>query len=338
MEKNFYDRGMVELFRHPSFVKSLLTDIIREEWVSSLDLSSIRIEDGVHKEIGKPNRFNDLLVSFEALESGGPGLSIYLLIEFQHGNDPISLRLLEYLSRVYRRQHVKGSDRLRPLHPVVPIVIYNGNTPWREEPCLLSRFPNLPESLRPYIPGFCYFLLDESRYDDQQLSRLKGAVGAFIRLDRVGNLEATEAAAKTIIGILNEMSRQDTEVTDLLSKYIEGLLSYRGIENRQVTKYIKERRMPMLAQELDRVLKKKWNEGVAQGKTQGRKKGLQEGRQEGKQEGKQETLLYQLEKKFSLTEDDAATVCTCTDLEKLDNALDVILFASEKQVVLEALR
>ncbi len=156
----------------------------------------------------------------------------------------MSLRLLEYLSRVYRKQHKSGQSRNKPLNPVVPIVIYNGERRWKEEPAFLSRFPDLPENLRPYIPDFRYFLLDEGRFDRLLLSRLKGAAAAFIKLDTIEEPEKTGETARQIISILREV----------WESYIEELLNYRGIANPAVTEYINKRRRPMFAQRLDRAL------------------------------------------------------------------------------------
>ncbi len=248
MPQHFYDSGMAELFRHPLFIRSLLTEIVAEPWVELLDLDSMIVEDRVHKEIGQPRRFCDLVVSFQCkpphTDSLPDGFFIYLLIEFQSSREPMSLRLLEYLSRVYRKQHKSGQSRNKPLNPVVPIVIYNGERRWKEEPAFLSRFPDLPENLRPYIPDFRYFLLDEGRFDRLLLSRLKGAAAAFIKLDTIEEPEKTGETARQIISILREV----------WESYIEELLNYRGIANPAVTEYINKRRRPMFAQRLDRAL------------------------------------------------------------------------------------
>ena len=107
-KKNYYDHSFAELFRHPKFIRSLLFDFIDEPWVYLLDLNTMKIEEGEHKSMtGKALR-NDLIVSFSYIDSikanEGPDFSIYLLMEFQSSREPMSLRLLEYLSRIYQKQ------------------------------------------------------------------------------------------------------------------------------------------------------------------------------------------------------------------------------------------
>ncbi len=318
MARNYKDTGLTELFRHPAFINSLLTEIVAEPWVNLIDFSTMKIEDGVHKDIAEPALFSDLIVSFSCTKkSENIGLSIYLLIEFQSSPEPMSLRLLEYLARVYRKQ-THGKNRYSPLHPVVPIVIYNGERPWKEDPCFIKRFTNLPMSLVPYIPDFRYFLLDEGRFDPILLSQLKGAAAAFIQLDTISEPEKVDEASATIISILHQLWKREPEAATLLSKYIEGLLAHRGIDSPAVTEYINGRRRPMFAERLDRALDNKWKEGVLEG-------AIQE---------KQMVLLRLLSRKFEISDADRIIVNSCKNPDKLDAALDVILFASEKSDVI----
>ena len=58
----------------------------------------------------------------------------------------------------------------------------------------------------------------------------------------------------------------------------------------------------------------------------------------GKTEEKQQTLIRQLSKKFGITEYEKEFIEKCSDTEKLDNALDEILFAETKFKVLDCLK
>ena len=239
-QEQFYDKAFAELFHHPKFIRSLLLDFIDEEWVCLIDLDSMKIEEGEHKSMGDRPLRSDLVISFDFL--AGPGGAP------EHGSEvPPSPKgfsiylLLEYLSRLYRRQK---SNRL---YPVIPIVIYNGIVPWREKPVFEEQFVFIPDSLRPNLPLYRYILIDEGRYDEALLRRLKGEVAAFFRIDTV-DLGNREAAADRIIEVLQEMRGQDEEIHSLLSRYVE--------------EYIKRRRKPMLAQRWEALLEKNKEEGL----------------------------------------------------------------------------
>jgi hypothetical protein len=70
----------------------------------------------------------------------------------------------------------------------------------------------------------------------------------------------------------------------------------------------------------------------------GRKAGRIEGRIEGSIESRQQVLKRQLDRKFGLTEEEGQLVRSQADPEKLDAALDSVLFADSKGAVLEHLR
>ncbi len=335
MARQFYDYGMAELFRHPDFINSLLTEIVAEEWVKLIDFDSLQLEDGVYKEIGEVAKYNDIVASFRCKAgSSCEGFSIYLLIEPQRSQEPMSLRLLEYLSRVYRRQKVTGKSRYGTLHPVVPIIIYNGVKPWLEDPSFISRFPGLPPALRPYIPSFRYYLLDEGQFDKKLLSRLKGAAAAFIKIDTIAEPEKTKESARIIIDTLGELWKEHREASKLLAKYADALLAHKGIENPGVTDYIiNRRRSPMFAESLDRAMKNKWREG----KKEGKQEGIAVGVRQGSIQDKQAVLIRQLSRKFEVLPQDQVLISSCQDPEKLDAALDVILFAPSKELVVKEL-
>ncbi len=68
-----------------------------------------------------------------------------------------------------------------------------------------------------------------------------------------------------------------------------------------------------------------------------REEGRREGYVQGTLKEKQSVLMRLFEKKFSLEAEDEAVINNCTNLEKLDEALEVILFAEKKVDVLEKL-
>lgn len=66
-----------------------------------------------------------------------------------------------------------------------------------------------------------------------------------------------------------------------------------------------------------------------------------QGKEDGLKEGvlleKQTVLLRMMDKKFSLASGDKELVRSCSDLERLDEALDIILFTDSKESVLQKL-
>ena len=235
-DRKFYDEAFMEVFSNEKIVKSLLQDFVKEQWVDLIDFSSMKANKSVFKGIDDSKKESDLLLKFE-LENGDPNnLYIFVLLEFQSKTEPMILRLFEYLSRIYRKQKTE----LNYLNPVVPIVIYNGSSRWKEKTTFIEQFHLLPADLSKYIPNFKYILIDVARFSDRLLSKLKDAVSFFFLLDKT-EIKKKEKAAKRIIGILKELKSEDPEIFKLLGRYISGLLRYKGIEIDEINDYINER-------------------------------------------------------------------------------------------------
>ena len=77
---------------------------------------------------------------------------------------------------------------------------------------------------------------------------------------------------------------------------------------------------------------------VALLKEEGRREGREEGYGQGELKGRQKSLIRMLSKKFSITPEEEQEILRCEDPDRLDEALDVILFADAKEAVLEKLR
>ena len=69
-----------------------------------------------------------------------------------------------------------------------------------------------------------------------------------------------------------------------------------------------------------------------------RQEGIEQGIEQGGLLNKQEVLIRQPEKKFGLSEEGRKLIKTVTDFRKLDDALDIILFAENSEEVLNCLR
>ncbi len=347
--RKYYDESFAEVFSNQKVVASLLQDFIEEPWVRKICFGSMTIERSLFKEISQQPRSNDLLVGFrlpKKMTGSAPGdnpvswpddasvktsendtviplydLRVFLLIEFQSTPEDMRRRIFEYRSRLHSRLLEQGGAAA----PVVPIVIYNGKERWKENPQdsgTHSDYYSFSGGLEKYVPNLRYILIDEQRYSDAELLERGSPAASFFYLDKA-DLKNREAAVNRIIDTLNLWKGKDWEIYDLLKRYILGLMQYKGVEITEITDYTDERGIPMLAQSMDELIEQGKEEGLAQGKEQGE---LLE---------KRKVLVRQLHKRFGLTDEETALVMAETSREKLDHALDEILFTDNKEQVLE---
>lgn len=312
-DRKFYDEAFAEVFTNRSIIQSLLEDFVHEKWVRQIVFSSMEVEKSVFKGISDSKRESDILLKFNLKKRSPAELYIFVLLEFQSKPEAMILRLLEYLTRVYKKQ----KREFNCLYPVVPMVIYNGREHWKEKNSFLKNLKGCSKDIEKYIPNFKYILIDIARYDDKMLQGLKDSVAYFFLLDKT-DLSKRHDAASRIIRVLRQMREVNPEIFTLLGRYIQGLLEFKGVEINEINSYINDRSDSMLAQSLDELYEE----------------GLEKGREEGRDSGKQETLISLLDKKFHISEVDKKLIVSNRDSSLLDDALDIILFASTAEEVL----
>lgn len=102
---------------------------------------------------------SDLLFSIPLLS--GTRILIYVLIEHQSSEDPkISLRLLTYMTRAW--ETFINENPGKPLPIIFPLVIAQGNKPWKTSPEFKHLFDlpkDLPPELLRHIPLFEFYLM-----------------------------------------------------------------------------------------------------------------------------------------------------------------------------------
>ena len=257
----------------------------------------------VFKGINDSKRESDLLIKFRLKKKKPANLYIFILMEFQSKAEPMILRLLEYLSRIYRKQKTEQNT----LYPVVPIIIYNGRDKWKENNIFIEHFPLISDDIIKYIPDFKYILIDIARFGDELLKNLKDAVSYFFLLDKT-DIKRKDRAAKRIIGILKELRKADPEIFKLLGRYISGLLKYKGVEIDTINDYIDDRGESMLAQSIDEL------------KEEGREEGREEERsiqEELRKQEKIETTKRMLAEGLNIKMISHISGLSLTEIEKL---------------------
>ena len=113
----------------------------------------------------------------------GGSLYLLILLEFQSKSDSLmALRNLEYTTLLYReleRRAELGTPGAWP--PVLPVVLYNGETRWTAELEMRKLIAPVPDLLAPCQPSQRSLLLDERRVavDDLPLGNMVRALVGF---------------------------------------------------------------------------------------------------------------------------------------------------------------
>jgi hypothetical protein len=162
MSLDTHDSGYKLLYSHGAMVRDLLTGFVPGDWINQLDFTSLEKCSGSYISDDLRDRADDLIWR---VRWGPRWLYVYMLLEFQSQIDPwMAVRIQTYIGLLYqdliRAEQLSAGGRLPP---VLPLVLYNGATPWSAAREMEPLIEPGPPSLAPYRSQQGYLVLDERR-------------------------------------------------------------------------------------------------------------------------------------------------------------------------------
>lgn len=255
-------------------------------------------------------------------------LYIYILLEFKSNQDRFCLlQVLEYLALAYRSLEQNGGlTATRKLPPLLPIVLYNGDTPWKQPKTLAKLIEPGPEFFKPYIPEFNLFVLDENDYQDAPLetNSLVSAIFKFENTRELANLHKLGAAFLAWFNAHPNQQLKESIIT-WIKHSLKNVLSPDILDQINTI----EELSPMFATRAQAFLYEKTQTAWQGGK--------QEGHQEGRQ-ALQNLLLKTLNRFGQPIPDYALTLIADADLHHLQALIDQALDSHDLHAWLETLR
>ncbi len=236
-----------------------------------IDYATVIIEKDSHVDTNLAEYFSDTVYS---CRFSGSDLKIALL--FEHKSSPdhnLPFQLHRYMANLWKNSAKQKQRRM----PVIPIVLYHGAVTWN--PGLLSsRFKDLPDAVRPFVPDFKYIFVNLSAYSNdfikERLFTLASLRIAMLIMKNIFDQELLERH----MGEFFELGRsifQEEQGLNFLESVVNYLYKATEIEIDTVVKSIAE-------------ITLKGGEFAMSTADRLRQEGRQEGRKAGRQEGRQE--------------------------------------------------
>lgn len=285
-DTNYHDTGYKELFSYPEFVQQLIEGFAPSEIAQLMDFGTLQNHSGNYITPLFEEKFEDVVWSVEVNWNGvSQRVFVYILLEFQSTVDrTMAIRLLHYVACFY--DHLLKSRVTTPgsgLPPVFPIVLYNGSQRWSAEQDVYEMVqPEPPGLLRAYQPHLRYYLVDESRYTDEELTNRHTPLSGVFGIENAGgSWERLQRAVDRIVAIIEadpNKERIDQVITRWIKRHLQRLEEDVNLD--QLNSLVEDR--DMLAENLENLVKKE--------RLESRQEGLQEGRQEGRQEGEKQGI------------------------------------------------
>jgi predicted transposase/invertase (TIGR01784 family) len=154
----------------------------------------------------------------------------YLYFLFEHKSwepDFPGLQLLKNMTHIWEK-HVEHHKGTKKLPPIIPMLIYHGEYPWKVDTSFVSMF-DIPDTLMRYIPAFSYELTDVSHMPEGEI---KGEIELRIVLTALRYIFHPEIMSrlKNIFQLFRELPDKSK-----FNEYLKLLLIYLGSNIKDVT-------------------------------------------------------------------------------------------------------
>ena len=264
-----HDAAYKKLFSYPRMVEELLCGFAAEGWSDALDFESLQklpaefVSDDLRRRQGDALwrvRFRDARWLF-----------VLVLLEFQSSIDRfMAVRMLVYTGLLYQdliRRGALGPDGKLP--PVLPVVLYNGRSPWTAPEDVTGLVTPTVAPLACHQPSQRYFVLDGRTRGDHDLPR-GNLVSALIRFENSRSPDDLKRAVESLPGWLGQSGESELKRAFLEWAAQMAMPARFSPEDLSRTLAQLEEDPAMLAENARRMYEEAHNRGIEQGRAEER--------------------------------------------------------------------
>ncbi len=270
--------------------------------LAELKLDTLQLETGSFVDPDLREKFSDLLFSVELANASSDASSrqalVYFLFEHKSQSDRLTvLQVLSYIVRIWEKRVRDGE----PLCPIVPLLVYHGETAWSAARSLAGLIPT-PAALAEYQIHFQPPLLDLSRLDDEEIQG-ESVLRNTLRLLKYSRSRHLVEILREILELICRAlpAASITEWAQAIGVYVMTVnknIDYEQYKQTLASILPTQFEPGSLA---DRLLIQGREEGRKEGREQGELTGLKKGREEGREEGELVGKVQLLEELLGLT-------------------------------------
>jgi hypothetical protein len=176
-----HDLGYKDLFAHPELVRDLLAGFTELPCLQALEPSAFERVNASYVSEQFSERHGDMVWK---VQLNTQVVFIYLLLEFQSQSERwMALRMQVYIGLLYQDLVKRGELAEARLPPVLPVVFYNGKTPWNASEQLRTLVAPAPDELADFQASQRYLLIDQSQLDPAHLAAAGNLVAILFRIE-----------------------------------------------------------------------------------------------------------------------------------------------------------
>ena len=199
------------LYSFREMVADLLRSVLPAEALGAVDLRSLEKVPASYVGDDFRQRHGDMVWRLRAAGADGGWACALVLLEFQSSSDGImALRILQYTAMLYHELLRGGSVKAGQLPPVLPVVLYNGESPWRAARDVGELIAPTGPALAAYQPSQSYAVVDARHATVEYAGELTRAVALLERSRSPADLARV---AEHLAGILGGPDQRELRRT-----------------------------------------------------------------------------------------------------------------------------
>ena len=192
----------------------MVEDLLRSLFGADLDADYRTLEKLPAEYVGEALQQRRGDTAWRLRTRGADGwLHVLVMLEFQSTTDAaMAQRVLEYTALLYGELLRRGIARPGALPPVLPVVLYNGDAPWRPTTEMRELIAAPSPLLAPYQPSQRHFVLDQRRAqaEDFKLHELTWTVAQLEQSSTVADLARLGRRLTTLLAGAGEYELRRT--------------------------------------------------------------------------------------------------------------------------------
>ena len=278
-----HDEIYKKLFAFPRVVQDLLREFVAGPWSKAIDWKTLEKLPAEYVSDDLSTRRGDTV--WRVRLRGERRLYLLVLLEFQSRDEPrMALRILTYTSLLYEELVRNGAvEADEALPPVLPVVLYNGESAWRAASEVGDLIAPVGPSLAPYQPAQRYCVVDERHFRDDDLP-IGNVMTAVVRLEQSRSPADLERVLEALASWLR--GPDDSELQRAFVDWVRLLAERLVPPGSAVPRVATLEELRMSLEERVAEWPKRWmQEGMEQGLQEGMEQGLQEGMERGLGQG-----------------------------------------------------
>jgi predicted transposase YdaD len=330
---NEHDSGYKLLFSHPEMVRDLITGYLPGDWVKDAQFHTLERVNASYITDKGEHRHDDMVWR---LRVGETWLWIYLLMEFQSKPDRwMAVRMLVYLGLLAQDLIKQGALHRGKLPPILPIVLYNGETVWHAAQNVTDCFVQAPGGLQYYLPQMSYHLIDEARLKLHPEATVRNFSEALFRLEHGRTPQDIRKVLQALDPLLRDEASQP--LRRAFGVWVKSLLR-RKVPKPKLSEVdaindIMEADN-MLADRIEGWFEEAERKGLESGMRKGMAQGIEQGMQQGMQQGESRLFRRLLERRFGPLPEWVEQRLQDASTEQLEQWAESLLDADSLEAVL----